>query len=224
MWKRALSLAVYFSLAALLAAADEYVLGPDSQRHPNVPQGKVTKYEWTSKIYPGTTRDYWVYVPAQYKSEKPACVMFFQDGATFVNENGSFRTTIVLDNLIHKGEMPVTIGIFINPGVVVPAAPDTQGRYNRSYEYDAVGDRYARFLIEEILPEVAKRGKLSADPNDRAIAGSSSGGNGAFNAAWSRPDAMRRVLSFILRDRRRRWRHPASPSLAPVRRLPRVGM
>ena len=147
MSRRILSLALTLSSAAALGAAEEYVLGPDSHRQPNVPQGKVTKYEWTSKIYPGTVRDYWVYVPAQYKPDKPAPVMFFQDGATFVNENGSFRTPIVFDNLIHKGEMPATVGIFINPGVVTPAGSETQGRFNRSYEYDAVGDRYPRFLI-----------------------------------------------------------------------------
>src|SRR5579871_4895129 len=165
------------SLLAPIVSADEYVLGPDSERHPNVPQGKVTKYEWTSKIYPGTVRDYFVYVPAQYKPEKPACTMVFQDGATFVNETGAFKTTIVFDNLIHKGDMPVTIGVFINPGVVPGAGPNTQSRFNRSAEYDAVGPRFPTFLIEEILPEVAKHYNLSNNPDDRAISGSSSGGN-----------------------------------------------
>src|SRR6266849_5640980 len=119
----------------LSCRADDYVPGPDSQRQPGVPQGKVTKYEWTSKIYPGTERDYWVYVPAQYKPEKPACTMVFQDGGTFVNEAGAFRTTVVFDNLIHKGDLPVIIGVFVNPGIV-PAGSDTQPRFNRSYEYD----------------------------------------------------------------------------------------
>src|SRR5438105_10826845 len=176
---------------------EEYVLGPDSQRHPGVPQGTVTKHEWASKLYPGTVRDYWIYVPAQYKPDHPACTMVFQDGGTFVSETGSFRTTIVFDNLIHKGDLPVIIGVFINPGVVIPPGADTQGRFDRSYEYDAVGDRYPRFLMEEILPEVGKLYNLSSDPNDRAISGSSSGGNGSFNAAWSRADGFRRVLSFI---------------------------
>ena len=178
-------------------AAEDYIPGPDSERHEGVPKGTVTKYEWTSKIYPGTVRDYWIYVPAQYKPERSAATMVFQDGATFVNETGAFRTTIVFDNLIHKGDLPVIIGVFINPGVVQPAGPQTQGRFNRSYEYDAVGDRYPRFLMEEILPEVGKLYNLSSDPNDRAISGSSSGGNCSFNAAFSRPDAFRRVLSFI---------------------------
>src|SRR3954464_181020 len=196
------------ALAATLAAvsiapaqeavkAEEYVLGPDSQRHAGVPQGTVTRHEWTSRIYPGTVRDYWIYVPAQYKPDKPACTMVFQDGSTFVNENGAFKTTIVFDNLIHKGDMPVTIGVFINPGVVPGMAPNTQARFNRSAEYDAVGPRFPTFLAEEILPEAPKQYNLSTDPNDRAISGSSSGGNASFNAAWTRPDVFHRVLSFI---------------------------
>ncbi len=188
-------------LALLLTVqlcAEDYVLGPDSQRKAGVPQGVVTKYAWTSKIYPGTTRDYWLYVPEQYKPEKPTCVMIFQDGGGMVTETGSWRTPVVFDNLIHKGQMPVTIGIFINPGVLPAASPDTQqNRYNRSYEYDGISDRYARFLIDEILPEVAKKYNLSKSPDDRALSGSSSGGIAAFNAAWNRPDAFRRVVSFI---------------------------
>ncbi len=197
MLKLTCALAAALAISPLLMRAEEYVLGPDSQRQPGVPQGTVTKYEWKSKIYPGTVRDYWVYVPAQYKPEKPACTMVFQDGSTFVNEAGAFKTTVVFDNLIHKGDMPVTIGVFINPGVVPGAGANTQARFNRSAEYDAVGPRFPTFLIEEILPEVAKHYNLSTDPNDRAISGSSSGGNASFNAAWTRTDVFHRVLSFI---------------------------
>ncbi len=183
---------------ASLAFAEEYVPGPDSQRQPGVPQGKVTRHEWNrSAIYPGTSREYWVYVPAQYDPQRPACTMVFLDGGTFANETGAFKTTVVLDNLIHKGELPVLVGVFINPGVVVPGPADTQGRFNRSYEYDAIGPRFPTFLLEEILPQVARQYNLSTDPNHRAIGGSSSGGNGSFNAAWQRPDGFRRVLSFI---------------------------
>jgi sugar lactone lactonase YvrE/enterochelin esterase-like enzyme len=186
------------ALCALAAAAQDYTLGPDSQIHPGVPRGKVTKYTWnTSKIYPGTARDYWVYVPAQYDGSKPACVMVFQDGGGFVGDTGAWRAPVVFDNLIQQGTMPVTIGVFIDPGVMPDESPGQQARYNRSYEYDALGDRYARFLLEEILPAVAKDYKLSADPNDRAIAGSSSGGIAAFTAAWERPDAFHRVMSFV---------------------------
>src|SRR5690242_20556171 len=106
---------VLLATVSICAYADEYTLGPDSQRQPNVPVGKVTKYSWTSKVYPGTTRDYWIYVPAQYKPDKAACVMIFQDGGNMVNETGGWRTTIVLDNLIQKRDIPVTIGIFIDP-------------------------------------------------------------------------------------------------------------
>ena len=180
-----------------LPAAEDYALGPDSERHADVPKGTVTKYTWTSKIFPGTVRDYWVYVPAQYKAGTSACVMIFQDGGGYVAEDGRWRVPVVFDNLIHKHEMPVTIGIFINPGVLPARAESQQARFNRSFEYDALGDRYARFSIEEILPEVGKSYSLSADPNDRAIAGSSSGGICAFTAAWNRPDAFHRVLSFI---------------------------
>ncbi len=179
------------------AAQEEYPLGPDSSRQAGVPQGQVSHYTWTSKIFPGTTRDYWVYVPAQYSADKPACLMVFQDGEGFIKEDGRERIPIVFDNLIAKHDMPVTIGIFINPGVLKATSPDQQDRYNRSFEYDGMGDRYARFLLEEIIPEVAKHYNLSANPDDRAIAGLSSGGICAFTAAWNRPDAFHRVLSFI---------------------------
>jgi gluconolactonase len=180
-----------------LHSADEYPLGPDSQRQAGVPQGKVSKHTWTSKIFPGTVRDYWVYVPAQYKPDKPAPVMIVQDGGGFVTDEGRWRAHIVFDNLIAKGQMPPVIGIFINPGVLPARSENEQARFNRAFEYDALGGRYARFLLEEILPEVGKQYNLSSDPNDRAIAGSSSGGIASFTAAWNRPDAFRRVMSFV---------------------------
>jgi gluconolactonase len=187
------------NVAPPAAVPGPYTLGPDSQRQAGVPQGVVTKYTWsTSTIYPGTTRDYWIYVPAQYTATKPACLMIFQDGGGMVTETGGWRVPTVMDNLIAKGDMPVTIGVFINPGVLTALQPAAQqNRFNRSYEYDALGDRYARFLTEEILPQVAKLYNISADPNDRAIAGSSSGGIAAFSAAWNRPDQFHRVMSFI---------------------------
>jgi gluconolactonase len=181
-----------------LLRGEEYSYGPDSMRQPGVPTGKLTKHAWTtSNIYPGTTHDYWVYVPAQYDAAKPAAVMVFQDGAGFINETGHSRVPIVFDNLIHKNEMPVTIGVFISPGTLPARSASEQARFYRSYEYDAVTGRYARFLIEEILPEVGKSYNLTTDPNLRAISGSSSGGNCSFTAAWERPDYFRRVVSFI---------------------------
>lgn len=192
-----LLLIIALGLLALAAVADEqYPLGPESQPQ-DVPHGVVTHYTWVSKIFPGTTRDYWVYVPAQYTADKPACVMVFQDGGGPVNEKGRLRIPVVFDNLIAAKATPVTIGIFINPGMLPPPGKDMPGRPNRSFEYDAISDRYARFLTEEILPEVGKHYNLSQDPNDHAICGLSSGGICAFTAAWFRPDAFRRVLSFV---------------------------
>jgi enterochelin esterase-like enzyme/sugar lactone lactonase YvrE len=177
--------------------APQYTLGPDSQIQADVPRGEVTRYSWTSTIYPGTSRDYWVYVPKQYDAARPAAVMVFQDGEGYVREGGNWRVPVVFDNLIHKGDMPVTIGIFVNPGVVPPARDGALPRFNRSVEYDDVSDRYARFLVDEILPEVAKTYNLTTDPNQRAIGGASSGAIAAFAAAWNRPDAFRRVFSTI---------------------------
>ena len=196
---RLLAVLVLVLLSPLSLLCQEYALGPDSRRNPGVPEGKIEKHEWKSEIFPGTVRDYWIYVPAQYDGSAPAAVMVFQDGDSMrsTGRETPWLTPIVLDNLIHKGEMPVTIGVFVNWGRL-PAFEKGQGdRINRSFEYDALGDRYARFLIEEILPEVGKRYKLTDDPNLRGIGGASSGGIAAFTAAWERPDAFRRVLSFI---------------------------
>ncbi|MDA1053200.1 MAG: alpha/beta hydrolase-fold protein [Planctomycetota bacterium] len=185
-------------LLASVIDAEEYTLGPDSQRQEGVPRGAVTQHRWTeSEVYPGTERDYWVYVPQQYDAAKPACVMVFQDGGNYANETGQFRVPVVFDNLIHRGEMPVTIGIFINPGVVPPSALDAAGRRNRSFEYDSLGDQYATFLLNEILPAVSKDYNLTADPDGRAIGGISSGGICAWTVAWERPDAFRKVLSHV---------------------------
>lgn len=190
--------AIFLGLATQAIAQDDYQLGPDSQKQPGVPEGTVTKYEWNdSKIYPGTVRDYWVYVPAQYNPQQPAAVMVFQDGQNYMRANGQFRVPIVFDNLIHKQDMPVTIGIFINPGVVPPEKQGAQPRRNRSFEYDTLSDQYARFLLEEILPAVGKKYNLTDDPEMRAIGGISSGGICAFTVAWERPDAFRKVLSHV---------------------------
>jgi enterochelin esterase family protein len=188
-------LALPLTIAAF--AADDYKFGPDSERQKDVPQGKVTKHTWNSSVFPGTTRDYWVYVPAQYDKSKPACVMVFQDGGSYVNETGQFRVPVVFDNLIHKKEMPLTIGIFLNPGTIPAKEQGQKGRSNRSFEYDTLSDQYARFLEKEILPEVAKDYNLRTDAAGRAICGISSGGICAFTVAWERPDLFSKVLSHV---------------------------
>jgi enterochelin esterase-like enzyme len=189
------TLALSLSVAAF--AADDYKLGSDSERQKDVPEGKVTKHTWNSSIFPGTVRDYWVYVPAQYDKTKPACVMVFQDGGSYVNDKGQFRTPIVFDNLIHKKEMPVTIGIFLNPGSIPAKEQGQQGRSNRSFEYDTLSDQYVRFLEKEMLPEVAKDYNLRKDAAGRGICGISSGGICAFTVAWERPDLFSKVLSHV---------------------------
>lgn len=185
---------------ALVLAADGFKASPDHEPRAGVPQGTVTKMPpWESKIFAGTTRDWWIYVPAQYKAGQPAAVMVFQDGHDYVNLKGNWRAPIVFDNLIASGAMPPTIGIFINPGhdLAKPAPQTAWKSSNRSLEYDSLGERYARFLLEEILPEVAKTYTLTSDPEQRAICGASSGGICAFTVAWERPDAFRKVLSTI---------------------------
>lgn len=174
-----------------------FPLGPDSLPQPGVPQGRVEKCHFnSSRIFPGTVRDYWVYAPAQYQPTKAACVLVVQDGHDHLF-SGRWNVAVVLDNLIHQKAMPVTIGVFINPGKIPATKEGGQSRDNRSFEYDTPGDRYARFVLEEILPEVAARYRLRTDGNSRVIMGGSSGGMCAFNAAWARPDAFQRVVSMV---------------------------
>ena len=165
-----------------------YAHGPDSYPQPGVPRGTILDYEWTeSRVFPGTTRRYWVYVPAQYTASEPASLMVFQDGRMYLDPEGEIRAAIVFDNLIHRAEMPVTIGVFVDPG-----EPE-----NRNVEYDAFSDAYATFLLTEILPNVQDSYRITDDPDHWAICGGSSGGNCAFTVAWTRPDRFRRVLSLL---------------------------
>jgi gluconolactonase len=181
------------------SAAETYSLDSASMEHPGVPKGELLKLSFdSSKIFPGTTRDYWIYIPAQYNPEHPACVYVNQDGI-------QWNAPTVFDNLIYRKEMPVTIGIFITPGMVKSTDPSNAlNRFNRSFEYDGLGDGYARFLLEEIFPAVEKQrtadGRaihLSGNGNDRAIGGSSSGAVCAFTVAWERPAEFSKVFSAI---------------------------
>ena len=174
----------------------KYTHTRDSERQPDVPRGAVQQHTFRSQIFPGTVRDYWLYVPASYRAEQPAALMVFQDGHTYVSEDGSFRVPIVFDNLIHRGEMPVTLGLFINPGHAGKAPPETPWQSdNRSYEYDSLTEKYSRFIIEEMIPEVEKTHKVSRDPRQRAICGLSSGGICAFTVAWHRPECFHKVMT-----------------------------
>ncbi len=182
-------------LSAVLCAED-YTLGPESQPQPGTPKGVLTKHVLApGKFYPGTPHNYSVYVPAQYNAAKPTPFMIFLDGSGAAG-NG-VRVPVVFDNLIAKHELPAMIGIFIDPGMLPALSGQVQNRFERVFEYDSLTSRYARFLIEELIPEVAKSYNLSKDPNDRGLSGVSTGAVGAFAAAWNRPDQFRRVLSFI---------------------------
>jgi enterochelin esterase-like enzyme len=185
--------------ATFLYAQDDYQLGPDSMEQPGVPKGKVEHFTWKSEIFPNTIRDVYVYVPAQYDAKKPACVMVFQDGGGYQSPKGQYRAPIVMDNLIHRKEMPVTVGIYIDPGsgALKGGKKDGPDRKNRSFEYDTLSDQYARFLEKEILPEVGKKYNLRQDAAGRGIGGASSGGICAFTVAWERPDLFSKVLSHV---------------------------
>ncbi len=190
---------LFLLLLTLPASADdsEYRLGPDSERQEGVPAGEVKSFVFAdSKVFAGTTHAWSLYVPKQYDSAKPACVMVFFDGSGYAKLDGHTRVPIVFDNLIAKKEMPVTLGVFINPGIF-KATDGGNDRSNRSVEYDTVSDANARFVIEEIMPQVTKDYRLTDDPAGWAIAGMSSGGIAAFTVAWERPDKFRKVVSWI---------------------------
>jgi sugar lactone lactonase YvrE/enterochelin esterase-like enzyme len=163
-----------------------------------VPKGETFTFTFEkSKVFPGTSRTVTVYVPKQYDGKTPACVYVNQDGV-------QYKAPEVFDKLIAEKSMPVTIGVFVTPGVVKAANKDALPRFNRSYEYDGLGDAYARFLLDELLPEVETKTAsgdrkiiLSKSGNDRAIGGASSGAICAFTAAWERPDGFSRVFSAI---------------------------
>ena len=190
---------VSLAMIPLCVAVQEFPLGPNSRPQADVPKGEVLKFSFEgSKVFPGTYRDYWVYVPAQYRPGTPACLYVNQDGI-------QWNAPTVFDNLIHKKEMPVTIGVFVMHGRVKAADSEKAlDRFNRSYEYDGLGGDYGRFLLTELLPDVESKRtadgrpiRLSREAKDRAIGGSSSGAIAAFTAAWENPDSFSRVFSAI---------------------------
>src|SRR5262245_15344346 len=180
-------------VAEALSPDDRYVLGPDSQGQPGVPEGKVTEYTLAnSKIFPGFKHKWWLYIPAQYNGKEPIALMVFQDGSSYAARDGSWRVPIVLNNLIARKELPVMAAVFVDPGDHWPLARDGS---NRSVEYDTLSVAYASFLLEEIFPEVRMHVRITNDPEGRGIAGHSSGGICAFTVAWQRPDQFRKVYS-----------------------------
>jgi gluconolactonase len=174
----------------------DYSLGPESQPQAGVPKGTLTQHVLApGKYYPGTPHNYQIYVPAKYSASRPTPFMIFLDGNGYAGDG--IRVPVVFDNLIAKGDLPPMIGIFINPGVLPSGSEHAQNRYERIVQYDSLTPRFSSFLVDELIPEVGKSYNLSKDPNDRGIAGSSTGGVGAFVAAWNRPDQFRRVITLI---------------------------
>jgi enterochelin esterase family protein len=170
-----------------------YTLGPDSLPRDGVPKGEVRgPFKLPSKAYAGAEHSYWVYVPAQYDASREVSLMVFQDGATYLKADGFYRAQNVMDNLIYRGDIPIMIGAFIDPGVNV-----ADGKSIRQEEYDLLGDRYSKVIVDELMPAIYKDYKISRDPDRHGIAGWSSGAIAAFTVAWERPDQFHKVLSGI---------------------------
>ncbi len=188
------------ALADALRKPGDYPLTADSQIKA-VPHGQmIGPIEFHSKVFPGTVRRYWIYVPAGYKADTSPNLLVFQDGQRALNPDGPLRINTVLDNLIADGSISQTIGVFVTPGNLSDRYPDNLGMGNpdhRAEEYDAVSDDYSRMLIDELLPEVAKSYAFSSDPKKRLIGGTSSGAIAAFTVAWNHPDAFGNVISMI---------------------------
>ena len=174
------------------ARGDAVGYNPDSYPKPGVPHGKLSeKHTLTSKIYDGMKYDYWTYASAGVDPNVPAALMVWQDGQGLEAELGGIRLITVTDNLVQQGLLPPIVHVMIAPGT------SADGKPMRSIEYDTVSDHYPRFLMEEVLPDVEKTYKLRQDGYSRAIAGESSGGIAAFNAAWFMPDRFARVHSAV---------------------------
>jgi len=198
-------LGMLLCVASALAAGEDdfYKLGPDSLPQANVPKGKlVGPSTLPSTVFPGTTHTYYLYVPAQYDPTKPASLMIFNDGPAMKDPGGDIRAQNVMDNLIHRREIPVMIGVFISPGHTAqqpdPTPQDWGDRTsNRPTEYNTPDDKYAKVICDELMPVLTKQYNISPDPEQHAIGGASSGGIAAFAVAWERPDQFRKVITIV---------------------------
>jgi enterochelin esterase-like enzyme len=180
-----------------------YQLGPDSLPHDGVPKGEVRgPFTLPSEAYPGTQHTYWIYVPAQYDAKVPASLMVLNDGQAFKYMDGDVRAPNVLDNLIYRREIPVMLAVFINPGRRPDQPEPTPSNWgdrdtNRPAEYNSLDDKYARVIVDELLPALSRDYNIARDPERRGIGGASSGAIAAFTVAWERPGEFRKVLSIV---------------------------
>jgi len=198
---------------------EPYGLGPDSLPRPGVPRGETRRFRHVGeRIYPGVERDCWLHVPAGLDPNTPSPIVVFQDGGLYLGRDVEAPT--VFDNLIHAGDLPPMLALFANPGEAGPGNPIFGGADNRSWEYDSLGDAYARFLLEELLPVVARDFRLSDNPADRALVGFSSGGICAFTAAWERPGAFGKVASHCGSFADIRGGHHYPPMIRKAERKP----
>ena len=210
--KRVLACAIALAMAGMATAQNaqtapnpnsQYRLGPDSLPQEGVPKGEIKgPYTLPSKIYEGTQHTYWVYIPAQYDPAIPASLMILQDGQAMKAEEGDIRAQNVMDNLIYRREIPVMIGVFINPGRTPEQPEPTLQEWgdrttNRPTEYNTPDDKYARVIVDELMPVLYKEYNISKDPERHGIGGSSSGAIAAFKVAWERPNDFRKVLSIV---------------------------
>ncbi len=205
--------------AAALMAPGPYAPGPDAMER-NVPRGQLLERHFVSRrVYPSVERTVRLYVPKAPSAARPFSLMVFQDGSRYLAPEAN--AAVVFDNLIADGDMPPTVGLFVEPGTNGPGLPIYGGSGNRSIEYDSIGDTYARFLIDELIPELTQGLSIASGPAHRAIAGLSSGGICAFNAAWERPDYFGKVLSHCGSFVNIRGGHLLA---ATVRRMPRKAL
>lgn len=180
-----------------------YRLAVDAIPQDGVPKGEIKgPFTLPSQAYPGTQHTYWVYVPAQYDPAVPASLMIFQDGQAFKDLNGDIHAQVVMDNLIYRREIPVMIGVFINPGRRPDQPEPVLSNWgdrdtNRPTEYNTLDDKYAKVICDELMPVLYKEYSISKDPERHGIGGSSSGAIAAFTVAWQRPDQFRKVLSNV---------------------------
>jgi enterochelin esterase-like enzyme len=180
-----------------------YHLAPDSMPQAGVPKGEIRgPFTLLSGAYPGTQHTYWIYVPAQYDPAIPTGLMIYNDGQAFLAPEGDVRAPVVMDNLIYRREIPVMIGVFINPGRRPDQPEPTLSNWgdrdtNRPTEYNTLDDKYARVIVDELLPVICKQYNISKDPERHGIGGSSSGAIAAFTVAWERPNDFRKVLSNV---------------------------
>ena len=180
-----------------------YKLGPDSLPQDGVPKGQVKgPFTLPSQAYPGTQHTYFVYVPAQYDPAVPTALMILNDGQAMMHPEGDVRAQNVFDNLIYRREIPVMLGVFINPGRRPDQPEPTPSNWgdrdtNRPAEYNTLDDKYARVICDELMPALKKEYNISDDPEQRGIGGASSGAIAAFTVAWQRPEQFHKVLSIV---------------------------